>query len=144
MAFFITEDCMGCGLCKRNCPVFAIEGELKALHTINAKRCVECGVCGRVCTKQAVQDAAGNRMARVPKKEWQKPQIDPARCSACAICVEACTPGALQIERPKFHGDIDVSAVLSDPAKCIGCALCSTRCPLGAITMVEPVQKEAV
>lgn len=143
MAYKITEDCIGCGACKKMCPVFAIKGEAKLLHEINPKRCIECGVCGRVCPKEAVVDSSGVKRNKVPRSQWPKPVIDETLCSACAICVDACTPGALRIAPPKFKGDIHVAAMLDDPKKCIACELCRRRCPLHAITMVKPSMEEA-
>lgn len=138
MAYRITENCIGCGACKRACPVFAISGETKAPHQINARRCISCGVCGRLCPQSAVVDSEGNHALRVPRTAWKKPSINAELCSACAICVDACTLGALRIARPKHKGDIDVSAELYEPKKCVACELCKNRCPLGAITMVPP------
>lgn len=144
MAYRITEDCIGCGACRRSCIVFAIEGEQKKLHHINEKRCIDCGVCGRVCPKQAVVDAGGQAARQAPRQLWPKPEIDAALCSACAICVEACTLGALRIAYPKFKGDIRVAAELAEPKKCVACGLCAHRCPLKAIRMAGPQQgKEA-
>ena len=142
MAYRITDDCIGCGACRLACPVFAVEGEAKQLHKINAKRCVECGVCGRVCQKEAVEDPFGQRAAKMPRSQWPKPIIDDKICSACGICVEACTPGALRIAMPKFSGDIHVSAELCAPQKCVACELCRRRCPLHAIIMAQPVRAE--
>lgn len=142
MAYHITADCIGCGACKKACPVFAITGEQKSLHEINAKRCIECGVCGRVCPKGAVENSTGSRMERVPREQWLKPEIDETRCSACAICVESCAAGALRIAYPKFKGDIRVAAELHEPKKCVGCGLCERRCPLKAITMGLPKGQE--
>ena len=50
----ITEDCIGCTKCKRNCPVDAIKGELKQLHTIDAAKCIKCGACIDGCPKKAI------------------------------------------------------------------------------------------
>ncbi len=139
MACFITEDCIGCGACKRSCPVFAIAGEAKERHVVNRARCIECFVCGRVCPKEAVEDPSGLRIGRVPKDQWAKPVINEELCSACAICVESCSAEALRIAMPKFKGDIDVSAELFAPEKCVACSLCERRCPLKAIELLVPV-----
>ena len=50
----ITEDCIGCTKCKRNCPVDAIQGELKQLHTIDTAKCIKCGACIDGCPKKAI------------------------------------------------------------------------------------------
>lgn len=48
------EKCRHCGLCKKVCPVAAIEGEPKSLHTLNADICIKCGECARKCKFGAV------------------------------------------------------------------------------------------
>jgi NADH:ubiquinone oxidoreductase subunit F (NADH-binding) len=50
----ITNDCIGCTKCKRNCPVDAIVGELKQLHTIDTAKCIKCGACIDGCPKKAI------------------------------------------------------------------------------------------
>lgn len=47
--------CRGCTLCARNCPVKAIEGEVKKPHSINTMVCVKCGKCKSVCKFGAVK-----------------------------------------------------------------------------------------
>ena len=37
--------CKGCTLCARNCPVDAIEGQVKVAHSIDTSKCVKCGTC---------------------------------------------------------------------------------------------------
>jgi NADH-quinone oxidoreductase subunit F/NADP-reducing hydrogenase subunit HndC len=49
ITFHIVESCVGCGLCRKNCPVDAIFGEQKELHYIDQEICIQCGVCYEVC-----------------------------------------------------------------------------------------------
>ncbi len=46
--------CIGCGMCKRKCPVEAISGEKKEPHTIDAAKCIKCGACKDTCKFGAV------------------------------------------------------------------------------------------
>lgn len=47
--------CLGCTACSRNCPVDAIEGELKKPHTINQDLCIKCGTCYTKCKFNAIR-----------------------------------------------------------------------------------------
>ena len=162
MSYYIAEDCCGCTLCARLCPVMAItpdqrhipdssgEGCLnctnckpecptanapKQPQAINARRCVECGVCGWACPKGAIKNAAGRRIERIPRKDWPKPVIEAAKCSACGICAQTCAHGTLDIAQPQFRGDLNVTVWLADEINCVGCGLCARECPMDAIHM---------
>lgn len=50
----IPEKCVGCGACKRKCPVSCISGKPKEVHEIDAARCIKCGQCYQVCKFDAV------------------------------------------------------------------------------------------
>ncbi len=49
------ELCKGCGLCKRNCPVDAITGEVKQTHVIDPEKCIKCGTCINKCPFHAIK-----------------------------------------------------------------------------------------
>ena len=50
----ISENCVGCTVCARNCPVDAIAGSPKNTHVIDPDICIRCGICKQVCNYDAV------------------------------------------------------------------------------------------
>ncbi len=50
----ITKKCIGCGSCKRACPVDCIAGEVKKQHNIDYNRCTHCGACISACPVDAI------------------------------------------------------------------------------------------
>lgn len=51
---FINDNCIGCSLCSRNCPVHAISGVIKQKFTIDESVCIKCGYCSTKCKKDAI------------------------------------------------------------------------------------------
>jgi len=55
LTFFIRDDlCVGCGMCKKVCPVGAVTGKKKEPHHITTAACVKCGTCYDNCKFSAV------------------------------------------------------------------------------------------
>lgn len=54
LTFKITDACIGCGKCKRNCPAECITGNIKEVHVIDTNKCIKCGTCRKACPKNAI------------------------------------------------------------------------------------------
>lgn len=50
----ITDKCIGCTKCARNCPVSCISGKVKDLHLIDQTKCIKCGACQSACPVKAI------------------------------------------------------------------------------------------
>jgi NADH:ubiquinone oxidoreductase subunit F (NADH-binding)/NAD-dependent dihydropyrimidine dehydrogenase PreA subunit len=54
LSYYITDKCIGCTKCAKNCPVSCIDGKVKERHVIDTSRCIKCGNCKTVCPVGAV------------------------------------------------------------------------------------------
>ena len=50
----VADQCKGCTLCSRKCPVGAISGTVKNPHVIDSNKCIKCGVCIDSCKFGAI------------------------------------------------------------------------------------------
>lgn len=62
----MTEECNGCRLCFKSCPVDAISGKKKEPHVIDQEKCIKCGTCFEICSGKY------EAMERVPKLEMDE------------------------------------------------------------------------
>jgi len=46
------DKCTACGICRKACPVGAIQGNPKVVHKIIQEQCIRCGTCYDVCPKK--------------------------------------------------------------------------------------------
>ena len=54
VTYSINDDCKGCTLCSRHCPVDAISGSVKEKHVIDPEKCIKCGKCLDTCKFGAI------------------------------------------------------------------------------------------
>jgi NADH-quinone oxidoreductase subunit F len=54
LTYTITDKCIGCTKCARQCPVNCIEGKVKQLHVIDQVKCIKCGACYTACPVDAI------------------------------------------------------------------------------------------
>lgn len=55
LRYYISDNCVGCQRCKKNCPAQCISGEARQVHEINQVDCILCGECYRICPVQAIE-----------------------------------------------------------------------------------------
>ena len=55
VTYSINDDCKGCTLCSRHCPVDAISGSVKEKHVIDTEKCIKCGKCLDTCKFGAIE-----------------------------------------------------------------------------------------
>jgi NADH-quinone oxidoreductase subunit F len=59
-------------ICRKNCPVDAIDGDKKKIHIIDQEKCTKCGSCFDVCPSRfgAVKKISGEPVpAQIPEDE---------------------------------------------------------------------------
>ncbi len=54
LQYKILDNCTGCTLCARKCPVNAISGQPKQKHEIDTAKCIKCGICMETCKFKAI------------------------------------------------------------------------------------------
>jgi len=91
MPHFITDTCIGCGVCEIKCPTHTITGDKAEKYVIHADRCIDCSVCARYCPVSCIQDHHGELVMKVKPKDIPKAIVDRDLCTACEFCIDTTT-----------------------------------------------------
>ena len=85
VAFIREDECIGCTKCIQACPVDAILGAAKQMHTVIASECTGCDLCLEPCPVECID--------MIPQEEtlqsWHWPLPDPASREPQIIATDA-------------------------------------------------------
>ncbi|MCB1686764.1 MAG: 4Fe-4S dicluster domain-containing protein, partial [Pseudomonadales bacterium] len=106
------------------CPVDAIVGAPRFLHTVINERCTGCELCIAPCPMDCIE------LVAVPVPPEPALPADNAPCIRCNLCEPVC-PEALAPQHLWWHsrGEDLSRAVDLGLERCIECGLCNSVCP---------------
>lgn len=140
VAFIREAECIGCTKCIQACPVDAILGASKLMHTVIADECTGCDLCVEPCPVDCIEmrplasavaaDAppvvATPILAAVPAAVQHAAQP----CIRCGLCADECPVALLPQQLYRFARADDAGQLQAhDLDACIECGACAAICP---------------
>jgi len=121
------EECIGCSLCIRVCPVDAIIGAAQLMHVVIEKECTGCDLCISPCPVDCI-DLVTPRSPSPITPAIELDDNDIAPCIRCGECERVCPKQLLPHELYWQRTSNDAMEVLKLDA-CIECGICDRICP---------------
>ena len=137
MPHFITDTCIGCGVCEIKCPTHTITGDKDEKYVIHHDRCIDCSVCARYCPVSCIQDQKGELVEKVKPKDIPKAIVDRDLCTGCEFCIDICPFDCIYLIDDPLHETFHKIAEV-DAGPCVSCRLCETVCDKDAIFVPNP------
>ena len=121
------QDCIGCTLCLAVCPVDAIVGSARHMHTVIGSDCTGCELCLPPCPVDCIDMIV---QAEPTANAAPYDSTAGAPCIRCGDCVPVC-PRHLQPQMLYAYcnaGEPE-KAQAANLSACIECGLCERACP---------------
>ena len=127
VAFILEDECIGCVKCIQACPVDAIVGAAKQMHTVIAAECTGCDLCVAPCPVDCIEMRPVERPVGSLAQRRREQPAAPAGAGLIASDRRA-EPGAVKTVNPSPPAD----PWFTEPAAasaCIRCGFCAEVCP---------------
>ena len=131
VAVIIEADCIGCAKCIPACPVDAILGANKLMHTVIASQCTGCELCIAPCPVDCiVMQPVPEKTISVASRFESNLERVALPCIRCGECAVVC-PINLLPQQLFWYSESDHFEQLQayDLAACIECGKCDGVCP---------------
>lgn len=79
VALIVETECIGCTLCIQACPVDAIVGAAKAMHTVISQECTGCELCVEPCPEDCILMLP--QLETVNTWKWPRPAANELKAS---------------------------------------------------------------
>ncbi|HEX9638915.1 MAG TPA: 4Fe-4S binding protein [Acidobacteriota bacterium] len=140
-AHFITDDCVGCGVCDIKCPTETIWGLKKERFVIVPDNCINCGVCGIYCPYDSILDHHGVLVPKQKPRDIPKAKVVLDLCSGCEFCIDICPFDCISLVPYPDETSYDRVAVV-DEKECVSCKLCEQICIKEAIVIDREIKDQ--
>ena len=127
VAFILEDECIGCAKCIQACPVDAIVGAAKQMHTVIAAECTGCDLCVAPCPVDCIEMRPVGSLAQRRRERPAAPAGAPLIASD-RRAEPGAGRGAVKIVKPPPLADPQLAEPAAASA-CIRCGFCAEVCP---------------